>query len=464
MLWRPVSGWLILAALLFPSTTSIATAAPDESLALIIKLIGDSDREFRAAGLDHVRTGAGGSEGTRLFVARLPELDSEGQAALVRALADRGDSAARPAIVALLAASADEGLRTAAIGALGKLGGPADLPMFITCLSSQTATEQAAAREALRQMRDEKTAQALAAALSSVSPVIKADLIDVLAVRRATGELPAFLVASVDNSAPVRTAAMAALGQLGGAEQLAAMLPGVLKAQAGGERDAAERNVALVCSRIPNEDERSDLLIKALGTVKPDERDQLLSLVGRVGGGKLIDFVGEIATGSDTKRRKLGIDALSKWPDASTADKLLEIANRASDSAERNQAFQGFIKIAGTRDNRNDRQRLDRMKQAMQAARSLEEQLLVIARCRTAYDVETLRFVLPYIDKMPFAETASETIVELAHHREVRDPNKVEFDKALDKVIAASKNTEVVERANRYKRGETWERKAKKAN
>ena len=58
----------------------------------------------------------------------------------------------------------------------------------------------------------------------------------------------------------------------------------------------------------------------------PAQRDQLLSLVGRVGGKKLMNFVAEIATGPDAGRRKLGIDALSKWPDASVADKLLEIA------------------------------------------------------------------------------------------------------------------------------------------
>src|SRR5262249_20904980 len=160
---------------------------------------------------------------------------------------------------------------------------------------------------------------------------------------------------------------------------------------------------------------------------------------------KLIDFVGEIATGSDAERRKLGIDALSKWPDASAADKLLEIANNTNDSAERSQAFQGYVKIAATRAKRNDRERLDRMKQAMRAAKSNQEQLLVINRCRTAYDVQTLRFVLPYVDEGSFAETACETIVELAHHREIRDPNKVEFNKALDEVIAVSKNPEVIE-------------------
>ena len=464
MLRRTVLGWSVLGSLLlFPSAMSIAADTPDEFLQLVVKLIDDSDREFRAAGLDQVRTGAGGSAGTKLFAGRLLELDSAGQPALVSALADRGDPAARRAIVGLLKSSADEKVRTAAIRALGRLGEPADLPLLLTYLSSKSAAEQAAARAALTQMRGEKITKSLAVELSSVAPAVKATLIEVLAARRASNELPAFLAASVDDNGQVRTAAMAALGQLANADQIAVMLPGILKAQKGSERDAAEKSVALVCSRIDNEDERGSQLIKAFDAVEIGQRDQLLSLVGRVGGKKLIDFVGQIATGNDAQRRKLGIDALGKWPDASTADKLLEIANNTNDSVERGQAFQGYVKIAATRDKRNDRQRLDRMKEAMKAAKSNEEQLLVINRCRTAYDVETLRFVLPYVDEEPFAETACETIVELAHHREIRDPNKVEFNKALEKVLAITKNPEVVERANRYKRGETWERQAKTA-
>jgi hypothetical protein len=69
-----------------------------------------------------------------------------------------------------------------------------------------------------------------------------------------------------------------------------------------------------------------------------------------------------------------------------------------------------------------------------------------------------LRFVLPYVAQSEFAQLACETVVELAHHREIRDPNKAEFDKALDKVIEVSKDEVVVDRAGRYKRGETWER------
>jgi hypothetical protein len=302
---------------------------------------------------------------------------------------------------------------------------------------------------------------ALSSKMKSAVPGPKSALIEILATRRATDELPAIIGAAIDDNGQVRSAAITALGQIGRPEQLAQILPAVLKAQRGGERDNAERNVAMICSRIDNEDQRGTQLIEALNTIPADSRDDLLPLVGRVGGRKLINYVGDFASESDPARRRLGIDALSKWPDASVADKLLEIANKTQEPAERLQAFKGYVKISATRDNRNDKQRLDRMKQAMKAARTPEEQLFVIDRTRTAYDVEAVRFIQPYMDEGPFAQLACETIVEIAHHREVRDPNKAEFDKVLDKVIEVTKDPVVVDRAQRYKRGETWERPKK---
>ena len=50
------------------------------------------------------------------------------------------------------------------------------------------------------------------------------------------------------------------------------------------------------------------------------------------------------------------------------------------------------------------------------------------------------------------------SIVDLAHHRNLREPNEEEFHAALDQVIALSKDAVVVDRANRYKRDETWVR------
>lgn len=460
---RILRTFLVLSLVsVLPFGTAQADEKPsDDLITRIVKLLQDPDREFRAAGLEKIRTSAKGVSATQFFAGQLKTLDAAGQAALLSALADRSDSAARPAVLDLLASSKDEQVRASAILAIGSLGSATDLPLLAKSLSSPSGTEQAAARRSLIQLKGDTINQGLVAELKSADPGVKAAIIEALASRRARDQAAALVTASIDDNSQVRSAAMSALGQIGNAEHVALMLPGVLKAQPGGERDNAERNVALICSRINNEDQRGTVIIEALKKVDAGDRDDLLSLVGRVGGRKLINFVGDFASETDPERRKLGIDALSKWPDASVADKLLEIASKATDPTERRMAFQGYVKISATRDNRSDKQRLDRMKEAMKAAKTPEEQLFVINRTRTAYAVDSVRFVLPYVDEAPFAQVACETIVEIAHHREVRDPNKAEFDKVLDKVIAITKDPVVVDRAQRYKRGETWERPKK---
>ncbi len=86
------------------------------------------------------------------------------------------------------------------------------------------------------------------------------------------------------------------------------------------------------------------------------------------------------------------------------------------------------------------------------------ERDFVLQRAQAIRIPETLRFVAPYMNQQRYAQRACETVVELAHHRNLREPNKAEFDLALDKVMQTSKDATVVERANRYKKGQTWAR------
>jgi hypothetical protein len=69
--------------------------------------------------------------------------------------------------------------------------------------------------------------------------------------------------------------------------------------------------------------------------------------------------------------------------------------------------------------------------------------------------VDSLRFLLPYLDKPLLAQETCASIVELAHHRELRLPNEAEFAKALDAVIRICKDPGVVGHAQRYKQNKT---------
>src|SRR5580692_5996652 len=137
MLLRVLHKSLLFGSLMIVSGVTLQSAdAPDEFAQMIVKLIGDHDKEFRAAGLEQVRIAARGPAFTQLFASQLPKLDAGGQVALLDALADRGDRTARSSVLDLLSSSHDQTVRAAAIHALGRLGTSEDLPLLIKSLSA----------------------------------------------------------------------------------------------------------------------------------------------------------------------------------------------------------------------------------------------------------------------------------------------------------------------------------------
>ena len=109
--------------------------------------------------------------------------------------------------------------------------------------------------------------------------------------------------------------------------------------------------------------------------------------------------------------------------------------------------LRALIRVAALPDKRSDAERLNLLKKTMTMATRDEERKLVIKRAPTVRTVESLRFTVPYLDQSAFAQEACGTVVELAHHRKLREPNKAEFDKALDVVIRIGKDPGVVDRA-----------------
>ena len=160
----------------------------------------------------------------------------------------------------------------------------------------------------------------------------------------------------------------------------------------------------------------------------------------------------------------LGLRAICNWPDASIAPRLIELATSDAHPEHRREALAALIRVAPLPDKRPPREKLALLEQAMQMCSRDEERLQVLKRVRAVRIVESLRYLVPYLDQPRFAQVACESIVELAHHREVREPNKAEFHAALDRVKAKTQDPIVVDRANRYQNNQTWTRPAAKAD
>jgi HEAT repeat protein len=283
-------------------------------------------------------------------------------------------------------------------------------------------------------------------------------LIQILAQRRATETIEELLQAAVDDDPTVRAAAMTALGQLAGPGAIAGMVQGVLKAAPGAERAAAEKSIMLVCHRITDPAERAAPLLTVMEKLPRRQRTALLSTLGRVGGPAARPIIEAAVADRDRTEHAEGIRAVANWPDASIAAWLIDLAQSDPHPDHRITALRALIRVAPLPDERSDLDRLALLQQAMTMCDQERERKLVLERARAVRIPETLRFVMPYLDQPALAAVACQTVVELAHHRTLREANQAEFHQALDKVIQTSQDAVVVDRAQRYKRNETWVR------
>jgi HEAT repeat protein len=426
---------------------------------MTIDFLARDDADFRAIGLERVRYGLKGEAATRQLTGLLSKLAPARQLELTAALADRGDRAALPAVTALLQASHEPAVRAAAIHAVGSLGGGPEVAALTRSLAAADP-EKAAARRALTVIRGTDATAMIVAASKQADAGLRPTLIDILADRRAVTAVPDLLAAAVGDDAAIRTAAMRALAKLGGPEQVPGMVQGVIKAAAGGERDEAERALVMVCTHNRGKERAANVLLEQFKAADDTTRETLVAVLGRVGGDGAIAIVDGLIADAHAAKRKLGLMALTKWPDAAVSQRLLDLLGTSQDPVERDQLLGALIRIAPLPDNKlNDQQKLELLQKTMSLCQRDEDRRRVLERANAIRTVETLRFVVPYLDDPNLAEPACLSVVELAHHRTLRDANKDEFTKALDKVLGTTKNEELVERAERYKQGQTWERK-----
>jgi HEAT repeat protein len=428
--------------------------AQDDATSLIVELLKDKDKEVRAIALEQVRTEAKGEAATLKFAELLPTLSPEAQVGLLSALADRGDVAAAPAVRKLLAGTDQAAVKVAAIEALGGVGTADDVPTLSEALSKGEKPQQAAARASLVRIAGDEASAAIVMAMEKTPSPQRVTLIEILATRRAG--VPEILKAAIDDDLTVRSAAMKALGEMATPEQIPGMLQGVLKATPGKERAAAERAVSLVCQRVSDGRPQVQPLLDAMQELPVQDRNALLPTVGRVGGAAALGVVEKAIADPDWETHSAGITALCNWPDGAVSTRLLELSRTEEHKEHRTQARKALIRVAPIADARTDSRRLDLVKTTFALCHDDAERKLVLQRAKSVRTMETLHYVAAFLDDPKFAQTACETIVELAHHRGLREPNKAEFDPLLDRVVSISKDPVVVDRAQRYKKGQTW--------
>jgi hypothetical protein len=182
------------------------------------------------------------------------------------------------------------------------------------------------------------------------------------------------------------------------------MVQSLLKSS-GDEERAAQLAITAVCTGPRDADRATDALVARYQAADDQARATLLPALARVGGPKVMAIVDAML--ADPARRSQGLDALSKWPDATVKDRLLELFGKATEPKEKDLLLGTLIRIAPLPDNKlDDGQKLDLLVKTMALCQRNEDKAKVLDRANAIRTIETFRFVVPYVDDPALAESA----------------------------------------------------------
>lgn len=436
-------------ALRMAGLQGVLKTAGDKAGTLVLEMLAGKDNDARAIATGHIpslnnaalKTVAGG----------IDKLSPAGQALVLGALASRGDKS-QGAVALAATKSTDETIQRAGVAALGKLGDATAVPVLVEIMFGTTKVA-GPAKDSLARITgpgvDEKILEALKAEKKTPQRI---KLIEVLEQRKAVAAVAVLLDEALGEDASIRASALSALKQTAEPQHIPKMVAATLKAKKGKERDDAELAIVAVASKVVESEKRAEPVLAIFNAANADKA-ALLPLLGRLGGPKALDALRNAMAGGTGPLYDAAVIGLCNWPDSSGAEELLKLVKTTQDKNQRAVAFRALVRVNSSLTDGVPATKLATLQKAMEMAASLEERKLVLQGLETVRHIETLRFVMPYLEDKDLNQQACKTIVELAHSKMLREPNRAEFTRALDRVIALSRDKGLVERAKQYKQG-----------
>lgn len=377
------------------------------------------------------------------WVADYDKLNKAAKLQTIASLKVRADKKYLPLILNEIKGN-DRELKTDAILALQKMGGTKEVPIL---LENRFGDIWQPTMTVIRQIVDDGFDEALLDALKKEKNNDRFfGLAEDLGSRNYTKALPTIIAFAKTAGCTRKHDMLKAAEPIASVDNIKNFVDITLLITDRGQRDEAEKVVARLCN---NNGKPVAALMNSSNSV------ELLTLLGRIGDDESLKTVREAR--KNPQLQTAAIRALSSWPNAKVYQDLMTLAADANTPANlRQSALRGAIRVITLPDNQvgiqiDVKQRLEVLKKALTLAARNEEKTLVIERAAAIRAPETIAFVLPFVDDADFSERACKTIVEIAHHDNVRRPNKEVFAAALDKVMATTKDTQLKDDARKYR-------------
>ncbi len=386
-----------------------------------------------------------GPDVSKALAAELPKMKPHLQVLVIKVLVDRGAPIARGEIAALAASDTLE-VRLESLKALGRIGDASAVAVLVKAAGAG-GKEAAVARGSLRILKAPGADAAILAGMKNAASELRIELINVLADRRYAAATPVLLNQATAADAELTKAVFKALGVLGGAKDIPAMLK-LLADVKGDSADQAETAIVRIAARIPDPAKRADAVAAALGsTKKAAERASLVRVLGRIGGQKAYDAVAAAARDADPGVTDAGIRALAAWPDGRAEAALLDLAKNTPDRTHRVLALRGYVRLLPLATDRQPREAARKYAEVLAIAGDADSRKLVLSGLAKVAHGDALKLAMEQLGKPGVRAEAGLAAVSIA--RLTMGTNRKAARAAMVKILAVSKNKAIVAEAQK---------------
>jgi HEAT repeat protein len=423
------------------ATRQAMLVRPSDAGPLLQELLSSPDDASFAVALTVSRE-LNASSVTHVLISSLPTLPSARQTQVIRMLGDRGDPAARDALVQF-AGSSDVAMRAAALLALGRTGDASTIPLLLAAASDSEAEIVAAARQAMGTLQGDDIDVAVGAAFAAAEGSLRRFLIDVIGQRHIESAAAELAPLASDPDEPTRLAALRALGQVIDVPQLPVLIARLLTPAVPEERETLQQALRAVCRRAVDKDACARQLQACLPQFDRDTKPFLIELLGMVGGSTALDTVTPLARDPEEAIQDAATRELGRWRTPDVAPALMDLAQTGSQEKYRIRALRGYLRVIRQMD-LPDTDKLTMFRQAVEAATRNEERLLAIETLGRIPTPEALEEAVDQLEHEELRNTACAAAVAIAE-RIVRD-QAVVVAEPMRRVLAATDDPEITRR------------------
>jgi HEAT repeat protein len=258
----------------------------------------------------------------------------------------------------------------------------------------------------------------LCARLPQVAGNTRRVLIQLAGERQVAAAVPELIKASNDADPAIRAAAIKALGETAGVDDLGTLTDLLAKARSDDDISAIQAALESACARIPDKAACAYKLLAGLSSSATPAKCALLRVLGVTSTPKALDAVQSAVASQETAVRDTAVRVLADWAEAAALPALLEVFRTTPDDSHRFLALRGCVRLLDL-SNQSVQEKIKIYGELMARTQRSDDRKVLLSGLANVADPGALKLVEPLLDN---AEV------------------KAEAKLAADKISAAIKN------------------------